>query len=173
MSSLIMDFVPWYLTPLLCLFNFSQSYALYIGGDPNATSSDVVKYLAKVPSGACGAFDSLRWPLTSSVICSLATMCKTMRTKRYHCSTWSLIDKHPLVAGRSQRTSGTWGLDNAERKMPGDAGSRVTSSACFVVGEQKTKQQCVLLKALHTNTELVIDSVGSVCDSRVNICPAQ
>lgn len=32
---------------------FPQSYALYIAGDENATSTDVSKYLAKLSAGVC------------------------------------------------------------------------------------------------------------------------
>lgn len=34
-------------------FFFLQSYALYINGDENATSTNVSKYLAKVSAGVC------------------------------------------------------------------------------------------------------------------------
>ena len=55
------------------LFLSSQSYALYITGDENATSTDVSKYLAKLSAGVCVFVTTLKFIL--HVFDDIPTLC--------------------------------------------------------------------------------------------------
>lgn len=85
------------------------------------------------------------WPLPLPLICSLAMLRASDKTlPLFACCTLALIDKLPLVAGRSQCASAAAGLDNVERC---DAGSRVPQSARFVLFVNKkpqSQEQCVV-----------------------------
>lgn len=117
----------------------SQSYALYITGDENATSTDISKYLAKVSAGIF-----LNIYLGGSLF---VCICAHVLTSCHYC-----------ISAPSVPASGS---NNTERKVNyNDAGSPVTWLCLFLLW-QKAKQYNAEVTAIAGGmTELVIDFVG-------------
>lgn len=128
------------------LYSSFQSYALYIIGDENATSTDVSKYLVKLSAGMC-IFSVFLWPALKII---LLLDCVFL-TEPFDCicvcvCMWTFIDIQPLLP--ASPVVPCFRAQWHEKRKASDAGLHVTWFPLFVFASTKTTQHSVEVTAV-------------------------